>query len=150
MNAEMQPLQVTRNTIRPLAIACYIFPGIMAVLFMAGVAKAGRLTDASSPFIAYLWQIGLLSGSIIALLGVLFQLQSWPGGLIIEATGTLTLGLMLGVYGTVLWLDNGPTATPWWTVLSTLAISLGCIGRTAQAFRERGRALRAAAVVMQR
>lgn len=142
-----QPIFLKRTTVRPLALACYIFPAIMSFLYLQNITTAGALTEASSPAIALLWQISLGIGSVLALLGVLFQLQSWPGGLVIEALGTLILGMDLGIYWATLVFFPASSSTPWWTVMSTAAISAGCLGRTVQAMRERGQALRAAAAV---
>ncbi|WP_134324526.1 hypothetical protein [Cumulibacter soli] len=129
----------------PVAVACYLGVAILAVLYLTDVAAAASLTDETSGVIAVVWQVALLVGSGLALVGVAVPARHLLHGLALEALGAMIVGVELGVYAVVMW--SALDGRPWASITMFSAVALGSLTRSVTAMRDRRRVVRAAAAM---
>ena len=123
----------------PVAIGCYVGLTILAVLSLLDVAHAATLTEETSTGWAMVWQVSLLGGGLLAVIGVTAPDRRLLTGLVLEAYGAAVLGIELGVYVLVLVLTLD--STPWASSLVFGSVAAGCLCRAYTAARDRSRVI---------
>ncbi|AKU15739.1 hypothetical protein [Luteipulveratus mongoliensis] len=120
----------------PIAIAVYAGFFALSICYLIGRTEAHAMDEVTGG-LELAWQIPLLVGSGAAFVGALLPRRLF--GLFLEGVGVAILGAEVGAYVWSIYLDRG--FGPLATLLVFGFIAAGCFGRSAQAIRERGRAL---------
>lgn len=92
------PLYSQRN---PHQIFLLVLSLASAMQLVRGTAGSPALEDALSDHAVTLWGVGLLVGSLIALIGMMWP-RTWTG-LVVERAGLAAVAAAAGVYAWIVW-----------------------------------------------
>lgn len=128
---------VTRQ--HPVPLVLYVAVLVLGILYVLNIATAGVLTDETTPAIVRVWELSLITGSVLAVTSTILPLSRLPLALLFESVGVFVMSLNLGVYAVSLLF--GAEAKPWGTITMFGAVAIGFMLRAFTAIRDRGRVI---------
>lgn len=132
-----------RHHATPLAIVAYIWPAVVALVYLLPVASAqSAVTIATDGWIGTTWQLALIIGCGLALAGIYLGDRYLPRSLVLEATGASIVGIEMTAFVVALAIHY-----PWWAWVHLAVLAVGYFWRAVQVGKERGRVVELIAAV---
>lgn len=133
----------SRQQAHPLAIASYIWPGVIALVYLFNIPPhSNAVSSITDGWFGLAWQLSLVAGCIVALAGSFMGSRFLPRSLVLEATGACIIASELSAYVIAL-----AVRTPWWAWSYFVVLVIGYWWRCIEAMVERGRVVRLIAAV---